>query len=54
MADDPFEDRDAAGERRPPICGCGVTTIPAETATPDRPRFVCENPDCEAFGAEFD
>ena len=37
-----------------PICpACGVTALPAETAdTADTvdSSFVCENPDCEAFG----
>jgi hypothetical protein len=32
---------------RAPICPvCGVTALPAESGT----GFVCENPDCEAFG----
>jgi predicted RNA-binding Zn-ribbon protein involved in translation (DUF1610 family) len=30
-----------------PICpSCGVTALPAESEA----GFVCENPDCEAFG----
>lgn len=33
-----------------PICACGVTALPAETAV-GRGPFVCENPDCEAFGS---
>jgi hypothetical protein len=33
---------------RAPICPyCGVTALPSERQ-PD--EFVCENPDCEAFG----
>ncbi len=36
---------------RAPICPeCGVTTLPAETANVLDTSFVCENPDCEAFG----
>lgn len=32
---------------RAPICGsCGVTALPAETGS----GFVCENPDCPAYG----
>jgi hypothetical protein len=33
---------------RAPICPyCGVTALPSEGG---EPTFVCENPDCEAFG----
>jgi hypothetical protein len=36
---------------RAPICPqCGVTALPAETANVLDTPFVCENPDCEAFG----
>jgi hypothetical protein len=36
---------------RAPICPyCGVTTLPADPANVIDTRFVCENPDCEAFG----
>ena len=39
-------------EGRAPICSaCGVTALPADSAEHDT-RFVCENPDCEAFGDE--
>jgi hypothetical protein len=44
---------DAAGEdeARAPICpACGVTALPAETANVLDATFICENPDCEAFG----
>jgi hypothetical protein len=35
-------------EGRAPICPyCGVTALAAETLSGG---FVCENPDCEAFG----
>jgi hypothetical protein len=35
---------------RAPICPfCGVTALPAESVSSDG-EFVCENPDCEAFG----
>ncbi len=38
-------------EGRAPICAaCGVTALPAETANVLDATFVCENPDCEAFG----
>jgi hypothetical protein len=37
----------------PPICSCGVTAIPAESRSTEHPRFVCENPDCEAFGLDI-
>jgi len=34
-------------EDRAPIClGCGVTTLPSEVGE----GFVCENPDCPAYG----
>ncbi len=40
-------------EDRAPICAaCGVTALPAEPAHVIDTRFVCENPDCEAFGDE--
>jgi hypothetical protein len=36
---------------RAPICPfCGVTALPSESGSWDDPSFVCENPDCEAFG----
>ncbi len=36
---------------RAPICpACGVTALPAEGLDVVDPVFVCENPDCEAFG----
>jgi hypothetical protein len=37
-----------ADDERAPICPyCGVTALPAET---QEGVFVCENPDCAAFG----
>ena len=40
-----------AKEGRAPICPfCGVTALPAEPANVIDSDFVCENPDCEAFG----
>ena len=34
-------------DERAPICPyCGVTALPAE----GRDSFVCENPECDAFG----
>jgi hypothetical protein len=36
---------------RAPICPhCGVTALPADSANVVDTSFVCENPDCEAFG----
>jgi hypothetical protein len=36
---------------RAPICpSCGVTALPAETSNVIDSVFVCENPDCDAFG----
>lgn len=36
---------------RAPICAhCGVTALAGDIATVLDARFVCENPDCEAFG----
>jgi len=36
---------------RAPICpSCGVTALPAETSNVIDAGFVCENPDCDAFG----
>jgi hypothetical protein len=40
-----------ADEDRAPICPyCGVTALPAESDHHFDSRFVCENPDCDAFG----
>jgi hypothetical protein len=40
------------GDDRAPICpSCGVTALPMEGGQREA-RFVCENPDCEAFGDE--
>jgi hypothetical protein len=42
---------DDADIERAPICSsCGVTALPAETSNISDSDFVCENPDCEAFG----
>ena len=36
---------------RAPICpSCGVTALPAEPSNDDDSTFVCENPDCDAYG----
>ncbi len=44
---------DDTDENRAPICPyCGVTALPAEPAFVVDPRFVCENPDCDAYGEE--
>jgi len=38
---------DADEEGRAPICAsCGVTALPSEASD----GFVCENPDCPAYG----
>ena len=40
-----------ADEERAPICpACGVTALPADPANVIDTTFVCENPDCDAFG----
>jgi hypothetical protein len=42
---------DNAEADRAPICTwCGVTALPAESPGEDGLVFICENPDCEAFG----
>ena len=42
---------DDPDEGRAPICpACGVTALPADGLL--ETRFVCENPDCDAFGDE--
>ena len=51
--DDHDQGHDEAGEHDAPICACGVTALPAESETAGSRGFVCENPDCEAFGAEI-
>jgi hypothetical protein len=36
---------------RAPICpSCGVTALAAEPANVIDSGFVCENPDCDAYG----
>ena len=50
---DGVEDSDDVG--RAPICpSCGVTALPAELSNVIDSGFVCENPDCEAFGEPID
>ena len=40
---------------RAPICpSCGVTALPAELSHVIDSGFVCENPDCDAFGESVD
>ena len=42
---------DNVDEGRAPICPyCGVTALPADPSHVIDVGFVCENPDCEAFG----
>jgi len=44
-------DADGPDVDRAPICPfCGVTALPADPSHVVDTRFVCENPDCEAFG----
>ena len=44
-----------ADEGRAPICpSCGVTALPADPANVIDTAFVCENPDCEAFGERIE
>ena len=44
-------ERDVGDAGRAPICpSCGVTALPAETSNVIDTSFICENPDCEAFG----
>jgi hypothetical protein len=46
-----MDDADRADIERAPICpACGVTALPAESSNPIDAGYVCENPDCEAFG----
>ena len=51
-----WDDEGGAGDEgedvgRAPICpSCGVTALPAELSNVIDSGFVCENPDCEAFG----
>ena len=48
-----WDDEGADEEDRAPICpACGVTALPRETSNVLDATFVCENPDCEAFGDE--
>ena len=45
-----WDEPDGVDDDRAPICGgCGVTALPMEGGQREV-RFVCENPDCEAFG----
>ena len=45
------DDWPETAEGRAPICpSCGVTALPAELSNVIDTGFVCENPDCDAFG----
>ena len=47
-----WDEIDGESDDRAPICpSCGVTALPMEGGGAET-RFVCENPDCEAFGDE--
>jgi hypothetical protein len=51
VAMEDWDDRDDTDDDRAPICPyCGVTTLPADPSNVIDTRFVCENPDCDAFG----
>ena len=40
---------------RAPICpSCGVTALPAEASNVIDSRFICENPDCDAYGEDIE
>ena len=53
MSDVDDGDDEAEPEDRAPICPyCGVTALPADPSNVIDTRFMCENPDCEAFGDE--
>ena len=44
---------DDDGDGRAPICpSCGVTALPKDPSNVIDTRFMCENPDCEAYGDE--
>jgi hypothetical protein len=46
-----MDDWDAAEVDRAPICTwCGVTALAAESPDDGELVFICENPDCEAYG----
>jgi hypothetical protein len=46
-----MNDSDDADVGRAPICpSCGVTALPADASNVVDSAFVCENPDCDAFG----
>lgn len=44
------ESDDVESERAPICPSCGVTALPAETSNVIDGGFVCENPDCDAYG----
>jgi hypothetical protein len=47
------DDENPGDEGRAPICPyCGVTALPGDLSHVIDTRFICENPDCEAFGDE--
>jgi hypothetical protein len=49
-----WEEDDADVERAPICPACGVTALPAETSNVLDSGFICENPDCEAYGDDID
>lgn len=49
--EDDWDDPVASDEDRAPLCQwCGVTALPADASNVVDTEFMCENPDCEAFG----
>ena len=50
-----MSDDDLYDVERAPICpSCGVTALTAETSNIIDSGFVCENPDCDAYGEPVD
>ena len=50
-----MSEADNADIERAPICpSCGVTALCAETSNVIDSGFICENPDCDAFGDVVD
>ena len=47
------DDADADADRAPICPYCGVTALASESPSAAG-AFVCENPDCEAFGDEVE
>jgi hypothetical protein len=48
--DDDLGRGDAEVDRAPICPHCGVTALPAEAGRGRETTFVCEHPDCDAYG----